>query len=152
MTGKAFGSIKELADSDLRIYNTQCSGAVHTSLRNAPRYVCRWACHAAGHCTRADAGTSFGASELLSVLSVLQWFSQDQCVSFAADVCLISPKCWPHTVTPVHTLLCSEYISEDMPAGSLRDGTRHEDLQHTSFNDSTFDLIISSEVSLSLPG
>lgn len=80
MTGRQFGSFKELALSDLAIYNTQCAGPLHNVLQAAPGYV------------------------------------------------------------------CSEFISSEILAGTVVRSTLHEDLQHTSFPSSTFDLILSSEV------
>jgi hypothetical protein len=41
MTGRQFGSLKELALSELAIYNTQCAGPLHNVLQAAPGYVCR---------------------------------------------------------------------------------------------------------------
>jgi hypothetical protein len=43
-------------------------------------------------------------------------------------------------------MACSEYISSEVAPGTIVRTTRHEDLQHTSFSNATFDLIISSEV------
>ncbi len=42
--------------------------------------------------------------------------------------------------------LRSEYINGDIPAGQVVEGIRHEDLQRTTFQDETFDLILSSDV------
>jgi len=42
MTGRNFRSLKELALSELAIYNTQCAGVLHNVLQAAPGYVCRW--------------------------------------------------------------------------------------------------------------
>lgn len=41
---------------------------------------------------------------------------------------------------------CSEFISTEISGGTLVQGVRHEDLQRTSFNDDSFDLVISGEV------
>lgn len=43
--------------------------------------------------------------------------------------------------------VCSEYFGDDVAPGTLQPGgTRHEDLQHLSFADCSFDLVISSDV------
>lgn len=54
---------------------------------------------------------------------------------------------------PVHRALmpapgyvCSEFMGPDCPPGSAIHGTRHEDLQSLSFTDSSFDIVISSDV------
>jgi hypothetical protein len=41
---------------------------------------------------------------------------------------------------------CSEFISTEIPGGTMVQGVRHEDLQQTSFQDNSFDLVISGEV------
>lgn len=41
MTGRRFGSLKELTLSELTVYNTQCAGPLHNVLQTAPGYVCR---------------------------------------------------------------------------------------------------------------
>jgi len=54
---------------------------------------------------------------------------------------------------PVHRALrsmphyaCSEYISPETPGGSIVAGVRHEDLQALSYPESSFDLVLSSDV------
>ncbi|KAI3432864.1 hypothetical protein D9Q98_010447 [Chlorella vulgaris] len=85
IAGIRFNSLKDLVQSNLAIYNTQCAGVLHNILHEAPRYV------------------------------------------------------------------CSEFISTDVSAGSIVHGVQHEDLQRTSFNDNTFDLVISGEVLSHIP-
>ena len=70
---------------DIRIYNTECQGALHKILRGAAHYV------------------------------------------------------------------CSEYLGDDVKPGASVNGVRHEDLRKTSFADSTFDLILSTEVFEHIP-
>ena len=55
--------------------------------------------------------------------------------------------------SPVHLALrhvpgyvSSEYLSPDLPGGTVVDGVRHEDLQALSFGDASFDLVLSSDV------
>jgi SAM-dependent methyltransferase len=44
-------------------------------------------------------------------------------------------------------LIClSEYLGEDLAAGTIVSGTRHEDLQKTSFASETFDMVVACEV------
>lgn len=61
------------------------------------------------------------------------------------DVCLLRGH---HTVNCCldPALRCSEFISTDVPVGSIAQGVRHEDLQGTSFEDNSFDIVISGEV------
>lgn len=35
-------ALQDLVHTNLRILNTQCQGVLHTMLRRAPGYVCRW--------------------------------------------------------------------------------------------------------------
>lgn len=43
ISGRRFSSLREVVQSDLAIYNTQCAGVFHKLLHEAPGYVCRCA-------------------------------------------------------------------------------------------------------------
>jgi SAM-dependent methyltransferase len=48
-------------------------------------------------------------------------------------------------------LVCSEYFGLDYEGGEAVRGILHQDLQHTSFDDETFDIIITSDVIEHIP-
>jgi hypothetical protein len=50
---------------------------------------------------------------------------------------------WPHLLPPAAR---SEFVSAIASPGEVVSGVRHEDLQQLSFEDNSFDLVLSTEV------
>jgi SAM-dependent methyltransferase len=50
-----------------------------------------------------------------------------------------------------HLFVCSEYFGSSHKSGDIVDGILHQDLQRTSFDDETFDIVITSEVFEHIP-
>ena len=57
-----------------------------------------------------------------------------------------------HPAAALPLCCCSEFISAELRPGEVVKNTRHEDLQRTTFQDESFDLVISSEVGQGLGG
>jgi len=75
-------------------------------------------------------------------------------MEFAPDVAIYNVE----SNGPLHLELCrhpnyvcSEYFGPEHASGSLINGIRHEDLQHLSFADASFDLVLSSDVLEHMP-